>query len=318
MKKVVDDERLMVKICEMYYIEEINQKMISKELGLSRPTISRILKNAKERGIVKIMIDPVFGNSYVDLEKKIENRFGLKEVFIVESKADSDDQKNELGKAAAGYLERLVKDDSVVGISMGSSIARVPQFIKKGIRKKAIFTPLIGGLGHTGMEMHSNTIVEAMAKVFGGFYYLLHAPARVSGVLIKEELLKEEGINQIVKMGDELEIALVGIGVPNASSAIMATGYYNEEDMKKMRDQNVVGDVCMQFFDISGDTKPFEADNNVIGVDIKKLRKVPHSIGVAGGQEKAAAIAGAIKGGYINVLVTDCECGKQLLELETL
>ena len=308
----------MVKICEMYYTEEINQKMIAEELGLSRPTISRILKNAKERGIVKIVIDPVFGNSYVDLEKKIENRFGLKEVFIVESQADSEEEKNALGKAATRYLERLVKDDSVVGISMGTSIAKVPQFIKKGLSKKAVFTPLIGGLGHTGMELHSNTIVEAMAKVFGGFYYLLHAPARVSSALIKEELLKEEGINQIVKMGDELEIALVGIGVPNASSAIMATGYYNEDDMQKMRDKEVVGDVCMQFFDITGDTKPFEADNNVIGVDIKKLRKVPHSIGVAGGKEKAPAIAGAIKGGYINVLVTDCECGKQLLELDSL
>lgn len=307
----------MVKICEMYYTEEINQKMIAEELGLSRPTISRILKNAKERGIVKIIIDPVFGNSYVDLEKKIEHRFGLKEVFIVESKADSDEQKNALGKAAASYLERLVKDDSVVGISMGTSLAKVPQFIKKGLSKKAVFTPLVGGLGHTGMELHSNTIVEAMAKVFGGFYYLLHAPARVSSALIKEEFLKEEGINQIVKMGDELEIALVGIGVPNASSAIMATGYYNEDDMQKMRDKEVVGDVCMQFFDITGDTKPFGADNNVVGVDIKKLRKVPHAIGVAGGKEKALAIAGAIKGGYINVLVTDCECGKQLLELES-
>lgn len=318
MKKVVDDERLMVKICEMYYNEEINQKQIAKELGLSRPTVSRILQNAKERAIVKIIIDPAFGNSYVDLEKKIENRFGLKEVFIVESRLDIIDQKNELGKATASYLERLVRDDSIVGISMGSSIATIPQFIKKGLHKKAVFIPLIGGIGHLGIEMHSNSIVEAMAKSFGGFYYLLHAPARVSGKQIKEELLKEEGISQIIKMGDELEIAVVGIGVPNSTSAIMATGYYNEEDMKKMRDKNVVGDICMQFFDLGGDTKPFESDNNVIGIDIKKLRKVAHSIGVACGKEKVPAIAGAIKGGYINVLVTDCECGKELLELASL
>ena len=52
MKKVVDDERLMVKICDMYYNQDMNQKAISQQLGLSRPTVSRIISNGKERGIV--------------------------------------------------------------------------------------------------------------------------------------------------------------------------------------------------------------------------------------------------------------------------
>ncbi|AFA47571.1 sugar-binding transcriptional regulator [Acetobacterium woodii] len=316
MKKVVDDERLMVKICEMYYNQDINQKLIAKELGLSRPTVSRILQNAKERGIVKIIIDPILGNNYVDLEKKLECRYGLKEVFIVDFKQDNRDQKDELARATASYLERLIKDDSIVGVSMGSSIGQIHRFITKGIAKKVTFIPLIGGIGHLGMELHSNTIAEALAKAFGGNSYLLHAPARVSGLMIKEELMKEADIKRIIKMGDSLDVAIVGIGVPNRGSAIMATGYYDEKEMEMMRRKKVVGDVCMQFFDINGSTEPFEADNCVIGIDIKKLRRVPHSIGVASGREKSAAIQGAIKGGYINVLVTDVECGKKLLEID--
>ncbi|MBC3901087.1 winged helix-turn-helix transcriptional regulator [Acetobacterium malicum] len=316
MKKVVDDERLMVKICEMYYNQDISQKLIATELGLSRPTVSRILQNARERGIVKIIIDPIFGNNYVDLEKKLENRYGLKEVFIVDMKQDNRDQKDELAKATANYLERLIKDDTIIGVSMGSSIGQIYRFVSKGTSKRVTFIPLIGGIGHLGMELHSNTIVEALAKSFGGVSYLLHAPARVSGVKIKEELMKEPDIRRIIKMGDGLDVAVVGIGVPNRGSAIMATGYYDEKDMEIMRQKNVVGDVCMQFFDINGSTEAFEADNCVIGVDIKKLRRIPHSIGVASGPEKAQAIQGAIKGGFINVLVTDVECGKRLLELD--
>lgn len=316
MKKIVDDERLMVKICEMYYNQDINQKLIATELGLSRPTVSRILQNAKERGIVKIIIDPIFGNNYVDLEKKLENRYGLKEVFIVDVKQDSQDQKAELAKATANYLERLIKDDSIIGVSMGSSIGQIYRFVSKGTSKQVTFIPLIGGIGHLGMELHSNTIVETLAKAFGGSSYLLHAPARVSGIKIKEELMKEPDIRRIIKMGDGLDVAVVGIGVPDRGSAIMATGYYDEKDMETMRQKNVVGDVCMQFFDINGSTEAFEADNWVIGIDIKKLRRVPHSIGVASGPEKARAIQGAITGGFINVLVTDVECGKRLLELD--
>ena len=288
--------------------------MIATELGLSRPTVSRILQNARERGIVKIIIDPIFGNNYVDLEKKLESRYGLKEVFIVDMKQDNRDQKDELAKATATYLERLIKDDTIIGVSMGSSIGQIYRFVSKGTSKRVTFIPLIGGIGHLGMELHSNTIVEALAKSFGGDFYLLHAPARVSGVKIKEELMKEPDIRRIIKMGDGLDVAVVGIGVPNRGSAIMATGYYDEKDMESMRQKNVVGDVCMQFFDINGSTEAFEADNCVIGVDIKKLRRVPHSIGVASGPEKARAIQGAIKGGFVNVLVTDVECGKRLLE----
>ena len=315
MKKVVDDERLMVKICEMYYNQEINQKLIATELGLSRPTVSRILQNAKEQGIVKIIIDPLYGNNYVDIEKKLETCYGLKEVFIVDFKTDKRDQKDELAKATASYLERLVKNDNIIGVSMGSSIGQIHRFVSKGLSKNATFVPLIGGIGHLGMELHSNTIVEALAKAFGGEYYLLHAPAKVSGIQIKEELMKEPGINRVIKMCDGLDIAVVGIGVPNRGSAIMATGYYDEKDMEIMRGKNVAGDVCMQFFDITGNSEPFQADNIVIGIDIKKLRRVPHSIGVASGTEKANAIVGAINGGYINVLVTDIECAKKLLEI---
>ena len=159
-------------------------------------------------------------------------------------------------------------------------------------------------------------IVEDLAKVFGGEFMLMHAPARVSGKQIKEELLKEDGISKIIRMGDKLDVALVGIGVPNSTSAIMATGYYDRVEMNKMREKHVAGDICMQFYDINGSTTPFKIDNNVVGIEIKKLRRVPHSIGVACGIEKVDAIKGAINGKYINTLVTDVESARKLIEEE--
>ena len=72
----------------------------------------------------------------------------------------------------------------------------------------------------------------------------------------------------------------------------------------------------MQFYDINGSTTPFKIDNNVVGIEIKKLRRVPHSIGVACGIEKVDAIKGAINGKYINTLVTDVESARKLIEEE--
>ena len=316
MKKVIDDERLMVKICDMYYNQDLNQKAISAQLGLSRPTVSRIISNGKERGIVKIIIDNLEGTDYVDIEREIENLYGLREVIVVKEKKDTDDQKNEIGKAAAQYLERVVKDGNIIGVSMGSTLGYISKYITDGATKNLTFVPLIGGMGHLRMELHSNYLVEDFAKVFGGEFMLMHAPARVSGRQIKEELLKEDDISKIIKMGDQLDVALVGIGVPNSTSAIMATGYYNRVEMDKMRAKRVAGDICMQFYDINGSTTPFKIDNNVVGIEIKKLRRVPHAIGVACGIEKVDAIRGAINGRYINTLVTDVACANALIAAE--
>lgn len=315
MKKVVDDERLIVKICDMYYNQDLNQKAISAQLGLSRPTVSRMLASARKLGIVKITINNVEGTSYVDLERQIENRFDLREVIIVGKCKDSAAQKDAVGKAAAQYLERVVRDNDIIGVSMGSTLGCIARHIEQGAAKNLTFVPLIGGMGHLRMEMHSNYLVEDLARAFDGRYLLMHAPARVSGRQIRDELLKEEGIRSIIKMGDALDVALVGIGVPNSTSAIMATGYYNRTEMERMREKHVAGDICMQFYDINGNTATFKADNNVVGVDIKKLRRVAHSIGVACGEEKAGAVKGAVAGRYINTLVTDVACAHKLLEM---
>lgn len=314
MKKVIDDERLMVKICDMYYNQDLNQKVIATQLGLSRPTVSRIISNGRERGIVKIIINNLEGTDFVELERSIENRYGLREVIIVDTKSESSAQKSEIGKAVAQYLERIVKDNNVIGVSMGTTLGYIARNIIEVTAKNLTFVPLIGGMGHLRMELHSNYLVEDLARVFHGNFMLMHAPARVSGRQIKEELLKEEGISKIIKMCDTLDVALVGIGVPNSTSAIMATGYYNRAEMERMREKSVAGDICMQFYDIKGNTAPFKFDNNVVGIEIKKLRRVPHSIGVACGIEKVNAIKGAINGKYINTLVTDVECARKLIE----
>jgi deoxyribonucleoside regulator len=314
MKKVIDDERLMVKICDMYYNQDMNQKAIATQLGLSRPTVSRIIAGARERGIVKITIANLDGADYVDLERTIENIYGLREVIVVDAKKDYEEQKEEVGRVAGQYLERIIKDGNVVGISMGTTLKQVVAHVENPGVKNVTFVPIIGGMGRLKMELHSNSLVQAMAAIYGGEFIPMHAPARVSNRAIRDELLKEDSIARVIHMCENLDVALVGIGYPDRTSAIMATGYYDLEEMERMKAKAVAGDICMQFYDAAGSTAPFKADNNVVGIEIKKLRRVPHAIGVACGVDKIGAIRGAINGRYINTLVTDALCAKKLAE----
>lgn len=313
MIKVIDDDRLIAKVCDMYYLQDMSQKDIAAQLGLSRPTISRLIANGRDRDIVKITIDYFGGADFIELERALETRFGLREVIICASKKDADDQKDAVGEAAAQYLRRIVRDGSVVGVSMGTTLSHIAPFIREESVRDVCFVPLIGGLGPVRLAIHSNYISEQLAHAFGGENMLMHAPARVSTAEIREALLKDENISRVIEKGSHPDIALVGIGVPNKSSAIMATGYCSSEEMARMRKRRVVGDICMQFFDIHGSTKPFVLDNNVVGVDIRKLRTVPCSIGVSCGTDKAPAVLGAIRGRFVNTLILDEELASALI-----
>ncbi len=314
MKKVVDDERLMVKVCEMYYYQDLHQKKIAQTLGISRPTVARLLKNAKATGVVEINIKQMEGICHIPLERRVKRLFGLNEVLIVDTLEDIEAQKKRIGEAAARYLMTIFRDKDIVGISMGSTLRCIPDYLQADKAKNLSFVPLIGGMGYLKRELHSNYLVEEFAKKTEGSFMLIYAPARVSEKALKERLLKEETIAGIFGMIGRMRIAVVGIGVPNDQSAIMATGFYNSKEMKNMQDKHVAGDICMQFFDEYGNTAPFASDNNVVGIEIKKLRTIPHTVGVACGVEKCDAIIGAVHGGYINTLITDEACAKKLVE----
>lgn len=313
MKKVVDDVRLMTKVCDLYYNQNVSQQQIASMLSLSRPTVSRLLSSARERGIVQISVSNLDLIRYWEMERKLEEMCGLKEVLIVDSVEDADEQKKLIGRVAGQYVENTIRDGDVVGLSMGSTLYQVVAHIMHPAADHVTFVPLIGGMGQLRMDLHANYLAETLAYIYDGRFVPLHAPARVSGAKIREQFMKEESLAEAFRCAKHLNMALVGIGDPyDIHSSIMATGYFKENEKESLRARNAVGDICMQFYNIEGDTAPFQKDNNVIGIDIHRLRDVPYSVGIAGGMDKLAAIQGAVRGRYINILITDIRCARAL------
>ena len=316
MKKVVDDIRLMIKVCDMYYNQECSQQKIASELNLSRPTVSRLLSSAREQGIVKITISDLDEIRYWELERDLEKRFGLAEMLITESSADVDETNDLIGRMAGRYITKKIRNGTIVGVSMGRTLHQMVTHVRKPDATDVVFVPLIGGMGQLQTQLHANSIAEDLAQVYGGTFVPFHAPARVSSRKMRDELMKEESLAGAVNMMKHLDMALVGIGYPNEYSSITATGYFDESAIERLKERNVAGDICMQFFDENGSTSTYRIENNVIGIDINTLTKVSSCVGIAGGMDKLKAIRGAIRGGYINRLITDVDCAKALMEDE--
>lgn len=313
MKKVTDDMRLIIKVSDMYYNQNLGQNQIAKELGLSRPTIAKLLESGMTRGLVRIEIDHLDMIEHWDLEHELKEAFGLKEVVITDAPDAEHSLIDRLGQAGAIYLRSILQDDDTVGFSMGTTLHALIAHMDRPEAENLTFVPLIGGSGSMRMELHSNSLAEAIARKCDARFLPLVAPARVSDTSTQKRLMKEEVYREPLQAMKHLDLAMVGIGYPNEDSAIAATAYYRENEVDYLRGKGVVGDICMQFYDENGSTEAFKSDNHVVGIDINRLKRVPLCMGIAGGAEKRDAILGAIRGGFINGLITDEDCARALL-----
>lgn len=319
MRKLVDDVRLIFKCCSLYYQDGIGQKEICELLGISRPTVSRMLNAGKELGIVKIEIHNPDNLTYGQLERELEKIFGLQEVIIVPS-SELPENKNalnpEIGRAALKFLTRILRDKDYVGVTMGStlqSVARADFFVEN--RVACTFVPVMGGVGESRPDIHSNYLAQEFADRFGGKCVQLFAPALFSKRTLLEEFLKEQTIQKVTNLFRKLDVLIMGIGVANSEhSTVLHTGYVDHKTLEDFNERGAVGDIILRYFDISGNTKTFDEFNSrVAGIDLNLLKKIPCRVGVAGGEHKIRAVAGAINGGYLTVLITDVDCAQGLL-----
>lgn len=315
MKKIVGETNLMIKCCKLYYEESLTQNEISNILCVSRPTVSRLLDQGRKSGIVKIEIVNPIENDYGVLEREIEKKFGLREVIIVDDDTDDDIEKKDIAKSCADYLERIIKANNKIGVSMGTTIRNIARYINPSPKLNLTFVPLIGGVGQTQIEIHPNQMVMDLARAFRGNFKLLHAPAVVSNANIRNEFLREESIKDILESGKHVDIAIVGIGSPVVEkSTMMSSGYFDLSDLKVFKKEGAVGDICLQFYDINGNFGEFEFNDRVIGVNLDNIKKIKTVIGIANGKEKIEAIVGALNGNLINVLITTYNNAKIIYE----
>ena len=321
MKKIVDDDRLIYKVCCLYYQDGMNQKEIGDYLGVSRSSVLRMLQNGRDRGIVTIEIHNPATFNYGKLEKQLETKYGFKDVVIVEeSVLDSkSDAAAYIFGQAADYLYSLLREGYRIGVTMGHTLDNVLQTNKTYEKFDNILcVPIVGGISQgakDGMDVQGNDIARKFADKFGGKYLQFLSPAMFSDKRILETFLQEKSVNFIFDEFKKIDVAVVGIGVPTGDDhTLVKAGYSTQKELKALAAEGAVGDITLQFFDENGNTDKFHNFNDrVAAISMDVFRKIPLRIGIASGEKKVEAVKGAVNGGLINILITNVECAKKLI-----
>lgn len=311
----IDELRLMARVARMYYENDMRQSEIANQLGLSQATISRLFKKAKEEGIVRISVS-VPNGVFSELEEEIIAKFNLRDVIIVDC-MDDDEQmiQRDIGAAAAYYVETTIKPNETIGLSSWSStlLALVDAMHQVPRKPNVRVVQVLGGIGTPSAEIHAARLTTRFAKLVNGTATFLPAPGIVGSNQALQVLLEDPYIQEAIDLFNEVSLALVGIGAVEPSDLLADSGnIFSNKELDILRDNGAVGDILLHFFDDIGQPVQTSLDHRVVSMSLSQLHQADRAVGVAGGKRKFKAILGALRGGFINVLITDCFTAKRL------
>ena len=306
---------LLVRIARLYYLCSMTHQDIADREGLSRIKVTRLLKEAVDKQIVEFKIkDPAFNT--LELEEVFKNTFKLERVIITPAPQADGDIYDILGRFTADFLMRNLRDRLNIGIGWGRTLNGMLPYLSRSSKKSIKVVSLTGGLAANKKQPNPYDVASAMAAKLGADPWYPIVPAIVESEDVKQLLLKDEKIKQILDLWERIDIALMSIGVISTKTGL----YYSFPDPKKEADSvkklGAVGDLLAKPFNQKGKFLKPRFANCTIRINFKSLKRIPLVVGIAGGRTKSAAILGALHSGYLNTLITDEATAKKVLQAE--
>lgn len=317
---------LVLKVAYLYYIENKPQSEISSMLGISITTVSRLLAKAKEDKIVEFVIrDPYI--ECIHLEEEFKKKFGLQDVIITPGITSEEDVNTELAKEntkklvameSARYLQRIIREGDVLGVTWGSTIYLMINYLNPSQKLDAKFVTLHGSIACCENELDVRTLVARMAKAFSGEKYYLLTDALMSSKEAVDIMLKERNNRQVFEMFDKINISISGIGsfYPVTESVLASPDFMSSSDLSSLLAEHVAGDIALRFFNQDGKECQTSLSERMIAISLEQFKKIKKKISVASGVSKANALYSALKGGLIDVLIIDYKLAEAVLKLK--
>lgn len=295
---------LATKAAWFYYMENYTQHQIAEAMGLSRAKVIRLLEDAKTDGIIQFNFRKD-DSTRVSLEKNLIAAYGLNDAFVVPTPLNEAALTHTISRAAALYVSDHLRPGGYLNIGYGDTVSSMLGYLAKEHEDPINVVSMTGGVSYY--------LPSVSSTAYAMHLFLIPSPLIVSSSEVRDALLGEKSIQEIYAMTEHADMSVVGIGAAVEGATVLRNGIIRESELAILKMQGSVGDVLNHFYDSEGNPITTEIENRTISTDIEKLRTMKNVVGVAGGSEKVAAIKAVLRGGYLNVLVTDSKTAEGLL-----
>jgi DNA-binding transcriptional regulator LsrR (DeoR family) len=311
----IDQLRQMTRAARLHHIQGARQTEIAEKMGISQAGVSRLLRMAEEHGIIRSIVVPPEG-LYPDLEDSLAKAYGLDAVYVVDIDPAEDSVAQILGAAAANCLAGEFAGGPVLGFTSWSTTLReMARLIEPRMssRIKHVVETL-GDLGSPMLQHEADVATLRMAQAFNAEAVFLRAPGVARNPAMRQATLADAHLQKAMRLLDEVDIVFTGIGPADFHGPLEETdNFFTAEQLAEVRASGAVGQLHQRFINRAGQPVKTPLDDLVIGISLEQLRNAGRRIAVAGGKEKHEALAAALAGDWIDVLVTDVESANVLL-----
>jgi len=317
-EKMNETEQLkfLANLANMYYEQNMTQSEIAEKMSTSRFKVAKFLQEARDKNVVEIIINQPMERSR-EIENLLLQHFNLSDVIVLNNNTMSyDDTVHALGKLGAEYIDSIITESSVVGILWGKTISSVIKQMNPKNKIPITAVQVLGAAAKDNPTVDSPELIRKFANIYGGKYKYLYAPLYIENDIARKSILQEPVFSDTLFLASKCDIVLTGIGTIDALfSSTLWSNYLGENKNFYVNSHKSIGCIYARLYDINGDLVDIDINSKVIGADLNTINQVKYKIGVAGGKYKAQAILGALRGNYVNVLITDDSTASKVLAL---
>lgn len=291
------EESLMVKAAWYYYFENMTQQAIADRLSVSRMRVIKLLEAARQNGVIQFRLR-ADGVAVAEQSRRLMEKYHLKDVFLIPETDREDASPNEsIARAGAMYIADRLGDNACINVGYGDTLSRTLNHLATMVQSPVTCISLTGGV--------SNYLPNTRSSIFNARLFLMPAPLLASSPEMAAAMREETGVSEIIRMSELSSFTLVGVGPITESATVFRTGVLGNTDMFYLKVHDAVGDVLGHFLDRDGQLIPSPIEDRLISTPLQQLKAMPNVVGLAAGADKIDAIRAVLRGGYLDILITD-------------
>jgi deoxyribonucleoside regulator len=301
----------------MYYLQDETMDAIARRLGVSRSTVSRLIKQARESGLVHISLQPRTAGSDT-ISRALQDLFGVRAHVVPVREGASEVQRlDQVAQVAGRMVSGWVEPGTILGMAWGTTVSAVVQHLTPRrapgsavVQLNGAANPVTSGIPYAG------SIITAAAEAFDARVHHFPVPAFFDYPETKDAMWRERSIRRVLAVQEQADIALFGAGALTGTLAshVYAAGYLDRADLDSLRADGVVGDVCTVLLREDGSWADIALNQRATGPTPRELARVARRMCVAAGTAKVAPLLGALRAGAITDLVVDEATGRAVVE----
>jgi len=292
----------------MYYLQDVKMETIARHLGTSRSTVSRMIKEARDSGLVEITLRPTQSRA-PGLRQHFREEWGVEAFVVPVMDARSDEARHEqVAITCAKLVANWFQSEMVLSVAWGTTLSAIARHLPNKPTQGGSIVQLNGAANtRTSGVSYAGDLIAAFAEAFDAHAVYFPVPAFFDFEETKAAMWRERSIQRVIEMQRACDIALFSVGALTGGlpSHVYSAGYLEEEDVATLDREGVVGDVCTVFLREDGTYADIPINSRATGPNPRQLKKIPRRVCAVSGDNKIVPLRAALRAGVVTDLIID-------------